>query len=185
MRPHHPRLFPAQPASPRSRLPIRLQSTSQPLPSQPRRKVGVVGQGGASEGEGREMVPFPLPRSSGGSARGWAPPAAPGSARPTGRGGYRPYSAIRWQGTRRSEAPRGKPRGRASPAARGRTLLGRKAPPRPRPCPASPRPSPTGAAPSAGPASTLHRDPTHSSSGDPTAKAESGSGFGPQKLLVN
>lgn len=90
LRPLPPRLFPAQPVSRQSRLPIRLQSTSQPRPGQPRGRAE-AGRGRAAPGAewgqtaraggAARCTPSSLPRCAGGSARSRVPPTAPGLAR--------------------------------------------------------------------------------------------------------
>lgn len=74
-------------------------------------------------------------------------PPRPGQPGPLGeararpqRHGRRPYSAIRGRGTRRGEAQRGKPLGRASRAVRRPMLLGRKAAAALAPAPRAQRP---------------------------------------------
>lgn len=146
-----PRLLSARPASRRSRLPIRLQSTSQPLPRRPGREAGAgggEGRGGGGGGRGRRggpdgrvsaLGPLSLPLGAGAAGPAHCAPVGPSPrgeawARPQQRG-HRPCRALRGRGAGQGEAPPGKPRGRASGAARGPVLLGRKAPPRPRPEP--------------------------------------------------
>lgn len=128
-----PRLFPAQPWSRRSRLPIRLQSTSQPAARPTPRRGGGRGraapgaEGGRRPGRARPSPPSRAARA--GLARS--------PARPWGRGAGEVAAARPppgWGGRRgEGEARRGMPGGRASGAARGPVLLGRKARPRPRP----------------------------------------------------
>lgn len=143
-----PRLFPAQPGSRLSRLSIRLQSTSQPRPCQPRGRAGAAGGRPRGRGNGGGRRPSSLPRGAGGSG---GPARLPrGSARPTGRGAGEAVTS----GLRPGEA-RGGPAGKAArprlPGCARAVLLGRNARLRPRPRPA-------GAAPSAGATAALHRD---------------------------
>lgn len=92
-----PRLLSSRPASRRSRLPIRLQSTSQPLPRRPSREAGAgggEGRGGGGGGRGRRggpdgrvsaLGPLSLPLSAGAGAAG-PRPLCPSRPEPPGRG---------------------------------------------------------------------------------------------------
>lgn len=162
-----PGLFPAQPASRRSRLRIRLQSTSQLRPSQPGGKAEAGAgrrRGWKEQGCGPLLPPAWLGRVC---------PPRPGQPSPLGEARARPRPPPLLGDPREGDEARGGPAERAArprlPGGASAYVTGKKSG-------CGHGPGPTGAAPSADAASALHRGPTPSYS-EADCQAVGGSGL--------